>query len=79
MAIKASKFQAWCVDNITPQSWARICLKCTDILRDNGYNLSSLQNLESDIDLDGEVLDAMKAALTELYDMQLEEDAIAAG
>ena len=79
MAIKASKFQEWCNNNITPQAWARICLKCTDALRNGGYNLGAFQNLEQDYDLDGEVLQAMKDALSELYDMQLEEDATAAG
>lgn len=78
MMIKASKFQTWCTENITPQAWARICLKCTDVIRDHGYNLGVLQNLDNDIDLEGDLLEAMKSALLELYDMQLEEDMIAA-
>lgn len=73
MAVKASSFKNWCTDNISPQSWTRICLKSTDIIRSKGLTLKDMEDLTTDIDLDTELLNALNAALDELYEMKVEE------
>ena len=72
MAVKASNFKNWCVDNISPQSWTRICLKCTDEIRGKGHTLKDMEDLNPDIDLDADLLTALNKALDELYEMKFE-------
>jgi len=74
MAVKASNFKNWCNENISPQSWTRICLKCLDQLRERGYNLKQMEALEEDFDLDAELLGSLNAALGELYEMSVDEE-----
>jgi|GEM_PF-924342 len=73
MNVKASNFKNWCTDNISPQSWTRICLKCVDEIRAKGYNLKQLEDLEPDVELDAELLSSLNAALGELYEMSVDE------
>ena len=73
MAVKASNFKNWCLENISPQSWTRICLKNTDIIRSKGYTLKEMEDLDTDIDIDAELLDAFNVTLGELYEMSVEE------
>ncbi len=73
MSIKASNFKNWCTENISPQSWTRICLKCVDELRDKGYNLKQMEDLETDIELDSEMLTFLSGALEQLYEMSVDE------
>ena len=78
MSVKASSFKQWCTDNISPQSWTRICLKRVDELRDKGYTLKEMEDLTPDVDLDGEMLESLNNALSDLYDMKVEEEALLA-
>lgn len=73
MAVKAINFKNWCIENISPQSWTRICLKCVDEVRKKGYSLKEMEELASEIDLDTELLNALNKALDELYEMEIEE------
>ncbi len=72
MAIKASNFKNWCTDNISPQSWTRIVLRCVDEIRSKGYTLKEMEDLNTDIDLDTELLNALNKALDELYETKVE-------
>lgn len=73
MAIKASSFKRWCGENISPQSWTRICLKRVDELREKGYSLQEMEHLDPDIDVDDEMLADLNSALNELYEMQVDK------
>ncbi|MEP5613408.1 MAG: hypothetical protein ABJP45_14245 [Cyclobacteriaceae bacterium] len=74
MAVKASNYKNWCTENISPQSWTRICLKCVDKIRSKGYSLKDMEELTAtnDIDLDTELLNALNKALDDLYETQVE-------
>lgn len=72
--VKASSFKNWCTDNISPQSWTRICLKCMNELRAKGLNLKQMEELEQDVDLDPELVAALNAALEQLYEMSVDEN-----
>lgn len=78
MAVKASNFKSWCTDNISPQSWTRICLKCVDEVRAKGYTLKEMEDLNPDLDIDEELLEALNTALFGLYDMKVDESSLAA-
>lgn len=73
MAVKASNYKNWCTDNISPQSWTRICLKCVDEIRAKGHTLKEMEDLTTEIDLDTELLNALNKALDELYQTQVEQ------
>ncbi|REE02176.1 hypothetical protein [Marinoscillum furvescens] len=73
MAVKASNFKNWCTENISPQSWTRICLKCLDQVRDAGMTLKQMEELDPDIDLPPELLTSLNEALEELYEMSVDE------
>lgn len=72
--IKASNFKNWCTENISPQSWTRISLKCVNQLREKGISLKQMEDLTPDVDLDQDLMDALNEALSELYDMTVDED-----
>lgn len=74
MAVKASNFKNWCTENISPQSWTRICLKCLDNVRAKGMTLKQMEELDPDIDLDDALLSALNKALGELYEMSVDVD-----
>lgn len=74
MIVKASNYKNWCTENISPQSWTRICLKCVNELRAEGLNLKDMEHLENDVDLSPSLLAALNAALGQLYEMSVEED-----
>lgn len=78
MATKASSFKNWCTENISPQSWTRICLKCVDEIRGKGYTLKEMEDLDPDVEMDDELLDALNAALSQLYEMTVDEALLAA-
>lgn len=73
MAVKASNYKNWCTDNISPQSWTRICLKCVDEIRSKGFTLKEMEELKTEIDLDTELLNALNKALDELYETKVEQ------
>lgn len=73
MEIKASNFKNWCTENISPQSWTRICLKCVDDLRAKGFNLKQMEDLNPDVDLDSEILAKLNEALEALYEISVDE------
>lgn len=73
MKIKASNFKNWCTENISPQSWTRICLKCVDEIRGKGLNLKQMEDLDPDIELDAELLGKLSKALEDLYEMSVDE------
>lgn len=74
----ASSFKNWCTENISPQSWTRICLKCVDEIRGKGYTLKEMEDLNPDVEIDDELLDALNAALSQLYEMTVDEALLAA-
>ncbi|WP_420578600.1 hypothetical protein [Ekhidna sp.] len=74
---KASSFKNWCTENISPQSWTRICLKCVDEIRSKGHTLKEMEDLNPDVEIDDELLDALNAALSELYEMTVNEELLA--
>ncbi|MEM9895794.1 MAG: hypothetical protein AAF789_05445 [Bacteroidota bacterium] len=78
MAIKASNFKNWCTDNISPQSWTRICLKCVDELRAKGYSLQEMESLDPDINLDDEMMQQLNEALFGFYEMKVNEEELVA-
>lgn len=78
MAVKASSFKTWCSENISPQSWTRICLRCVDEIRGKGHTLKEMEDLEPDIEIDEELLDALNVALSNLYEMTVDESLLAA-
>ena len=77
MAIKASSFKEWCTENISPQSWTRICLKRVDDIRAKGHTLKEMEDLNPDIEIDDELLDALNSALSELYEMKVDGGVLA--
>ena len=78
MAAKASSFKNWCTENISPQSWTRICLKRVDDIRGKGYTLKEMEDLNPDIEIDEELLESLNVALSELYEMTVDETLLAA-
>jgi hypothetical protein len=78
MGVKASNFKNWCTDNISPQSWTRICLKRVDELRGKGYSLQEMEDLTPDVDLDDEMVDLLNSALNDLYEMTVDEESLLA-
>lgn len=74
---KASSFKNWCTENISPQSWTRICLRCVDEIREKGHTLKEMEDLTPDIEIDDELLEALNAALTQLYEMEVNEELLA--
>ncbi|MEQ9467233.1 MAG: hypothetical protein RLN88_07455 [Ekhidna sp.] len=78
MAIKASSFKNWCTENISPQSWTRICLKRVDDIRSKGYTLKEMEDLNPDIEMDDELMESLNSALSELYEMTVNESLLAA-
>ncbi len=74
---KASSFKQWCTDNISPQSWTRICLKRVDDIRQKGYTLKEMEDLNPDIEMDDELMDSLNSALSDLYEMTVDENILA--
>jgi hypothetical protein len=73
MAVKASNFKNWCTENISPQSWTRISLKCLTQVRENGLTLKEMEDADPDFDIPEPLVVSLHGALQELYDMQVEE------
>lgn len=78
MAVKASNFKSWCTQNISPQSWTRICLKNVDKIREKGLTLKAMEDLDPDIDIDEDLLDSLNSSLSDLYEMTVDEELLAA-
>jgi len=74
MAIKATSFKSWCTENISPQSWTRICLRCVDEIRAKGYTLKQMEDLNPDIDIEPDLLVNLNDALSHLYEMTVDEE-----
>ncbi|MDE0472677.1 MAG: hypothetical protein OXH57_12135 [Ekhidna sp.] len=75
---KASNFKTWCTENISPQCWTRICLKCADIIRQKGITLSEMEDLNAEIELDDRLLEALNDALYRYYEVKVDEGSLAA-
>jgi len=73
MAVKASNFKNWCTENISPQSWTRISLKCLTQVRENGLTLKEMEDVDPDFDIPPALVESLHEALQELYDMQVED------
>lgn len=78
MAVKASNFKSWCTQNISPQSWTRICLKNVDKIREKGLTLKAMEDLDPDIEIDEDLLDSLNSSLSDLYEMTVDEELLAA-
>ncbi|MFT6854405.1 MAG: hypothetical protein ACJA0X_000368 [Cyclobacteriaceae bacterium] len=73
MAVKASNFKNWCTENISPQSWTRISLKCLTEVRENGLTLKEMEDAEPDFDIPESLVASLHKALQTLYDMEVED------
>lgn len=73
MAVKASNYKNWCTENISPQSWTRICLKCVNEVRAKGLTLKQMEEPNPDFDLDEDLFEALNNALAQLYELSVEE------
>lgn len=73
MGIKASNYRNWCTENISPQSWTRIVLKCHALVKDRGLALSDMEEGGVDSDIDNELFEALNEALKELYEMTVDK------
>ncbi len=73
MAVKASNFKNWCTENISPQSWTRISLKCLTEVRENGLTLKEMEDAEPDFDIPESLVASLRKALQSLYDMEVED------
>lgn len=73
MVIKASNYKNWCTENISPQAWTRIVLKCVNQVRDKGLSLKQMEDTNPDFELDADIMDALNEALAELYEMSVDE------
>lgn len=78
MAVKAITFRNWCVDNISPQCWPRILLKSLDNVRVDGFQLKELEEPTAELELSEQLLEALTKALSDIYDMQVGEEILAA-
>lgn len=75
---KASSFKTWCTENISPQSWTRICLKCFDAIRESGHTLKEMEDLDPDIEIESDLLEALNNALFDYYDLKVNESELEA-
>ncbi|WP_258104827.1 hypothetical protein [Marinoscillum sp. MHG1-6] len=73
MALKASNYKNWCGDNISPQAWTRVVLKCLTLVRERGLSITEMEQTDPDIELDEELLEAINQTLLELYDVTVDE------
>ena len=78
MTVKASSFKTWCTENISPQSWTRICLKSVDKIREKGHTLKEMEDLDTDVDIDEELLEVLNVALSDYYQMTVDEALLSA-
>ena len=75
---KASNFKTGCTENISPQSWTRICLRCVDEIRGKGHTLKEMEDLDPDIEIESDLLEALNVALDNLYDLKVNESELEA-
>lgn len=73
MVVKASNYKNWCTENISPQAWARIVLRCVSQVRERGISLKQMEETNPDFDIDPDLLDSLNDALAELYEMSVDE------
>jgi hypothetical protein len=77
MAAKALSYKNWCEENITPQAWPRILLKCIDTIRAEGMTIKVLEHPTEDIQLNSSLINAFNSAMNDLYELKIEEKALA--
>ncbi|MCU0439025.1 MAG: hypothetical protein MUC49_14095 [Raineya sp.] len=61
----------WCDDNISPVAWQRVVMKNLDLFRTKGLGLADLETPVNTINLDGELIDAVKKTIQDLYKIEL--------
>ena len=49
----AINFKNWCNENISPQAWSRIVLRCIPEIREKGLDWNVLDNPSDKLELDG--------------------------
>lgn len=76
MAVKAISYKNWCTENISPQSWVRIVLKSTDIIRSEGFKIKEIEEPEQDLELSDAIYNSLSEALEQLYEMKAQENLI---
>ncbi len=76
MAVKALSYKNWCTENISPQSWTRIVLKSTDIIRNEGYKIKDIEEPDESFDLPDKIYQSLAEALEQLYELKPEENLI---
>ena len=52
-------------------------MKRVDDIRQKGYTLKEMEDLNPDIDMDDELLESLNSALSELYEMTVDENILA--
>ncbi|MBV6644432.1 MAG: hypothetical protein KI790_03230 [Cyclobacteriaceae bacterium] len=73
MTVKATNYKNWCIENISPQAWSRILLKCLPQIRELGLKLGDFEDPSDDLELSAELMTDLNTALDELYQLKVEE------
>jgi len=73
---KAINFKNWCTQNISPQAWSRIVLKCIPEIRAKGLDLHDLDEPSNSLELDAEVMKLLNKSLEDLYQMNTEAEVL---
>lgn len=76
MAVKAVSFKNWCEENITPQAWPRILLRCLNQIKEEGYTLKDFQEPSDTIEISENLIEEFNKAMQELYEMQVEQNSL---
>ncbi|MFN3315241.1 MAG: hypothetical protein ACK40K_00360 [Raineya sp.] len=74
--MNAIKIKNWCDENITPMAWQRIVMKNLDVFKAKGWGLGEMNNPNEAIVLDAKMIDAVKATVREMYQIELPESVL---
>jgi hypothetical protein len=67
----ALSIKKWCDENISPVAWQRVVMKNLDLFRTKSLGLADLETPANTINLDNELVEAVKKTIQELYKMEL--------
>jgi len=71
--MQALKIKKWCDENITPIAWQRIVMKNLDVFKTKGWGVTEMNNPDESINLDVTMIEAVKATIKELYQVEIPE------
>ncbi|KOY87833.1 hypothetical protein AD998_18345 [bacterium 336/3] len=67
----ALSIKKWCDENISPVAWQRVVMKNLDLFRTKSLGLADLETPANTINLENELVEAVKKTIQELYKMEL--------